>query len=52
MSAAQNSGFRFDTANGHYTYDWKTDKGWKGTCRQLVLRFADGTERVLRFEFT
>lgn len=52
FTPAQNSGFRFDSANRHYTYDWKTDKGWKGTCRQLVLRFADGTERILRFRLT
>ncbi len=53
LTAAQNTGFRFDTANGHYTYDWKTDKGWTNTCRQLVIKFVDGSaERVLRFRFT
>ena len=52
LTAAQNTGFRFDTANGHYTYDWKTDKGWNGTCRELILRFADGSERFLRFRFS
>ena len=52
LTAAQNTGFRFDTANGHYTYDWKTEKGWSGTCRQFVIRLVDGSERILRFRFT
>ena len=52
LTPAQNTGFRYDSKNRHYTYDWKTDKSWKGTCRQLVLRFADGTERVLWFRLT
>ena len=44
--------FRYDTGQRHYTYDWKTDKGWAGTCRQLVIRLVDGTERVLWFRIT
>ena len=50
LQAAENTGFRYDTANRHYTYDWKTTKSWTG-CRQLVLRFTDGTERILWFRF-
>jgi hypothetical protein len=26
-----------------YTYSWKTDRAWAGTCRQLVVVLADGT---------
>jgi hypothetical protein len=26
-----------------YTYVWKTDKTWAGTCRELTLHFRDGT---------
>ena len=27
----------YDPLADVYTYVWKTDKPWKGTCRQLVL---------------
>jgi hypothetical protein len=50
LTTATNTGFRYDARNRHYTYDWKTEKSWTG-CRQLVVRFADGTERTLRFRF-
>jgi hypothetical protein len=26
-----------------YTYLWKTEKAWAGTCRQLNVVLADGT---------
>lgn len=35
-------------ADGVYQYTWKTTKGVTG-CRDLVLRFRDGTELVARF---
>lgn len=25
-----------------YTYPWKTDRAWKGTCREVVVTLADG----------
>jgi hypothetical protein len=28
---------------GQYTYLWATDPAWTGTCRQLVVKLADGT---------
>ena len=34
-----------------YTYDWRTDRAWAGTCRQLVVKLADGTERKANFQF-
>ena len=34
---AGTSGLTYDAATGLYTYVWKTDRGWSGTCRQLVL---------------
>jgi hypothetical protein len=33
------------------TYVWKTNKGWKGTCRELVITLNDGTEHVANFKF-
>jgi hypothetical protein len=41
----------YDPASGRYHYNWKTDRRWGGTCRRLVLRFADGTEVVAEFRF-
>jgi hypothetical protein len=32
-STAGNSGVQYDAASDTYTYVWKTDKGWAGTCR-------------------
>jgi hypothetical protein len=34
-----------------YTYDWRTDRAWAGTCRQLIVKLADGTERRANFQF-
>ena len=36
---------------GLYTYTWKTDPRWHGTCRQLTLAFADGSVRTAVFQF-
>jgi hypothetical protein len=39
-------------AEGHmYTYQWKTDRAWAGTCRRLVLALADGTRHEALFRF-
>ena len=48
-----NSGLSYDPVTGQYTYVWKTDKSWAGTCRQLSVKFADGTEAPLaNFKFS
>jgi hypothetical protein len=36
---------------GQYTYVWKTEKSWAGSCRQLTLAFKDGTVRTAHFKF-
>lgn len=36
------SNLTYDPIADVYSYVWKTDKAWAGTCRQLVLAFADG----------
>lgn len=41
--AAGGSSLTFDPSTGLYTYVWKTEKAWAGTCRQLVLAFMDGS---------
>ncbi len=49
------SALSYDASTDQYTYVWKTDKTWSaapaGPCRQLVLLFADGTERRASFRF-
>src|SRR6266540_1414458 len=41
----------FDTATQQYTVVWKTSRDWGGTCRDLVLRFADGSEQRVQVTF-
>jgi len=40
----------YDPVADTYTYVWKTDKAWAGTCRQLVLGLADGTLHRANFK--
>jgi len=41
VTAGQSS-LQYDPRTDEYTYVWKTEKSWAGTCRQLVL-LDDGT---------
>lgn len=34
-----------------YSYVWKTESSWAGTCRQLVIKLNDGTEHKANFKF-
>ncbi len=51
IATVSKSGLSYDAASGLYTYVWKTDKAWKGTCRELNLKLADGTEHPVKFQF-
>lgn len=35
-----------------YTYVWKTNKIWSGSCHQLVVKLADGSYHYANFTFT
>ncbi len=48
---AGGSSLQYDPTSGLYTYIWKTDKAWVGTCRQLVIGFADGSFARANFKF-
>jgi len=48
-AAAGGSGLSYDPLSSLYTYVWKTEKGWAGTCRRLVLRFTNGQEKAADF---
>jgi hypothetical protein len=50
VSAGQ-SGLTYDASADQYIYAWKTQKSWANTCRQLVIRFADGTFHIANFKF-
>ncbi len=41
----------YDPVTTQYTYVWKTDKVWAGTCRQLVVGLKDGTTHTAWFSF-
>ncbi|HEX8501085.1 MAG TPA: immunoglobulin-like domain-containing protein [Pyrinomonadaceae bacterium] len=49
--AAGGSGLSYDAASGTYTYVWKTEKSWAGTCRQFVIQLTDGTYHRANFQF-
>src|SRR5205823_3471235 len=47
---AGSSSLSYDTSVDQYTYVWKTDKAWAGTCRQLVIKLIDGTNHRANFQ--
>jgi hypothetical protein len=48
---AGSSGLSYDATSDQYTYVWKTDKSWAGSCRQLTVKLNDGTSHQANFEF-
>ena len=44
-------GLQYDASTDTYTYVWKTDKAWAGTCRTFVLTLTDGIEHTADFQF-
>ncbi len=48
---AGNSALSYNATADQYSYIWKTDRSWKGTCRMLVLRFNDGKAHYAKFRF-
>ncbi|MGB8980903.1 MAG: PxKF domain-containing protein [Anaerolineales bacterium] len=45
------SALTYDPGSDQYHYVWKTEKSWAGTCRQLVVKLADGTIQRANFQF-
>jgi hypothetical protein len=37
--------------NGYYQFNWKTEKGWGGSCRTLRLDLGDGVLHTALFQF-
>jgi hypothetical protein len=48
---AGNSSLTYDPTTDRYSYIWKTDKAWSGTCRKLTIKLTDGTDHVAHFKF-
>src|SRR5206468_2417039 len=48
---AGNSSLNYDAGSDQYTYVWKTDSAWAGTCRQLTVKLNDGSIHVVNFKF-
>ena len=45
------SSLTYDPLTDQYTYAWKTEKSWAGTCRQLTVKLFDGTVQTANFTF-
>ncbi|NOH01711.1 MAG: ExeM/NucH family extracellular endonuclease [Chloroflexi bacterium] len=48
---AGGSSLSYDALSDQYTYVWKTNKAWAGTCRQLVVILKDGSIHLANFKF-
>ena len=48
---AGSSSLSYDAARDQYTYVWKAERAWAGTCRQLTLALVDGTVHKANFKF-
>jgi hypothetical protein len=49
---AGTSSLTYDASSARYTYVWKTEKSWAGTCRKLTVKLVDGSEHVALFKFS
>ncbi len=52
VAAPGSSGLTYDPVTDQYTFVWKTQKPWAGTCRQLVVNLADGEIYRANFKLT
>jgi hypothetical protein len=48
---AGSSSLSYDAATDTYTYVWKTNKTWAGTCRELIVVLKDGSIHTAHFSF-
>jgi hypothetical protein len=50
-TTAGGSVLQYDASSGTYTYVWKTDKAWVGSCRQMTVKLNDGSAHTASFKF-
>ncbi len=48
---AGSSSLTYDASSDRYHYVWKTESGWKNTCRQLNVVLNDGSTHSANFKF-
>ena len=48
---AGSSSLSYNPTTDIYNYVWKTEAGWAGTCRQLVVQLNDGSTHRANFKF-
>jgi hypothetical protein len=41
----------YNPRRDRYTYQWRTDRDWAGSCRQLIVKLSDGSLHRANFEF-
>jgi hypothetical protein len=44
-------GLKYDSTTDTYSFNWKTDKAWKNSCRVFVVGLKDGTNLAVGFQF-
>lgn len=49
---AGQSPLTYDPVTRQYSYEWKTDRQWANSCRELQLKLIDGSTHYARFRFT
>ena len=49
--SAGNSSLTYAAGTDTYTYVWKTNSAWAGTCRRLSITFAEGSHAEALFDF-
>lgn len=52
LATDSTSGLKYDMSADQWVYVWKTSSGWAGSCRQLILKLADGGVYRANFQFT
>lgn len=46
------NGIRYDSESQQFHFNWKTERGWAGTCRVLRLQLNDGSAHLALFRLT
>lgn len=46
------NGIRFDSESQQFQFNWRTDRGWAGTCRVLRLQLNDGSAHLALFRIS
>ena len=45
------SGLTYSPGNSIYRLNWATERGWEGSCRELIVRFRDQSQITHTFDF-